>query len=102
MNLTIDIGNTRAKLTAFEDGDPTETVITDNKALTGLKDFATKHSFSHVIVANVTDIAPEGRESIDSLGLPVLWFNPDTPSSKTPTAPPARWAPTVWPPWWEP
>lgn len=79
MNLIIDIGNTRAKLTAFKDGDPTETVVTDNHALMGLKDFATKHSFSHVIVANVIDIAPEGHRNIESLGLPVLWFRPDTP-----------------------
>lgn len=79
MNLTIDIGNTRAKLTAFKDGEPTETLVTDNQALTGLKDFATRHSFSHVIVANVIDIAPEGHENIESLGLPVLWFHPGIP-----------------------
>ncbi len=79
MNLTIDIGNTRAKLTAFAKGQPVDTMVTDNHTLEGLGSFAAKHTFSHVVVASVVDIQPQGRRQIEALGLPVLWFGPDTP-----------------------
>ncbi len=79
MNLTIDIGNTRAKLTAFRDGQPTDTTVTDNQTLSELKDFAMRYPFSHVVVATVTDITSQAQQQIEQLGLPVLWFGPDTP-----------------------
>ncbi len=79
MNLIIDIGNTRAKLTAFHDGQPADTAVTDNQELLELGEFAKRHPFSRIVVASVVDITPQARQNIEQLGLPVLWFGPDTP-----------------------
>ncbi len=77
-NLIIDIGNTRAKLTAFDGTEPIETVNTDNGTLSGLPAFVARHCFDHAIVGSVVDIASEAREQIEAVGVPVLWFNANT------------------------
>ncbi len=79
MKLIIDIGNTVAKLVAFEGDEPLEEVKTSNETLEGLQMFVSKYSFQRGIVGSVRDLSAQVRQSLASLPFPVLEFTPDTP-----------------------
>ena len=61
VKLIIDIGNTVAKLVAFEGENPIEQIKTNNDTLADLPAFASKYNFECGIVGSVIGI-PEGVE----------------------------------------
>lgn len=79
MNLIIDIGNTLAKLVAFDGDSPLEEIKTSNDNLEGLSAFIKKYKFRRGIVASVIDMAPAVMKQLDSLDFPVLFFSASTP-----------------------
>ncbi|MCM1107716.1 MAG: type III pantothenate kinase [Clostridium sp.] len=79
MNLVIDIGNTRAKLVAFEGCEPVEEVRTSNTTLEALPAFLHKHTFSHGILGSVIDIMPEAARQLDAIPFPMLRLDWQTP-----------------------
>ncbi len=79
MNLIIDIGNTAAKLVAFDGDEPVELVRTDNTTLEALPDFVQKYPFEQGIVAGVVHFTPEIEEKLAAVPCPLLRFSADTP-----------------------
>ncbi len=80
MNLIIDIGNTWAKLVAFDGNTPMEEIKTPNDTLEHLPDFTKKHAFKRGIVSTVFGITPEAGSRLKQLDFPLLYFNPNTPT----------------------
>ncbi|MCD8302983.1 MAG: type III pantothenate kinase [Prevotellaceae bacterium] len=79
MNLIIDIGNTRAKLVAFDGETPVEEMRTGNKTLVALPDMLAKYSFSKAIVATVANLPAATELLLRSLPFPTLRLTPETP-----------------------
>lgn len=79
MKLIIDIGNTVAKLVAFDGDEPVEEIRTCNDSLSALGAFATKYAFTHGIVGTVKGLTAEAEEQLCSLKIPILRFSPQTP-----------------------
>lgn len=79
MKLIIDIGNTVAKLVAFEENEPIEEVRTSGDTLSELPDFINKHHFERGIVGSVREISPKIQEKLDTLPFPIMHFTPQTP-----------------------
>lgn len=79
MKLIIDIGNTVAKLVAFDGDDPIEEFRTSNETLDGLENFISKHPFEKGIVATVRPIEQKVMEMLGNLPFPLLMFTPETP-----------------------
>lgn len=77
--MIIDIGNTVAKLVAFDGDEPVEEIRTCNDSLSALGAFATKYAFTHGIVGTVKGLAAEAEEQLRSLKIPILRFSPQTP-----------------------
>ena len=63
MKLIIDIGNTVAKLVAFDGDEPVEEIRTCNDSLSALGAFATKYAFTHGIVGTVKGLTAEASYS---------------------------------------
>jgi len=79
VKLIIDIGNTVAKLVAFDGDEPVEEIRTCNDSLSALGAFATKYAFTHGIVGTVKGLTAEAEEQLRSLKIPILRFSPQTP-----------------------
>ena len=79
MKLIIDIGNTVAKLLAFDGDEPVEEVRTSNESLAALGAFAAKYAFTHGIVGAVREITPQAEERLQALHIPLLRFTSSTP-----------------------
>ena len=79
MKLIIDIGNTVAKLVAFDGDEPVEEVRTSNESLAALGAFAAKYAFTHGIVGAVREITPQAEERLQALHIPLLRFTSSTP-----------------------
>ncbi|MGM9674904.1 MAG: type III pantothenate kinase [Bacteroidaceae bacterium] len=79
MKLIIDIGNTVAKLVAFDGDEPVEEVRTSNESLAALGAFAAKYAFTHGIVGAVREITPQAESRLQALHIPLLRFTPSTP-----------------------
>lgn len=79
MKLIIDIGNTVAKLVAFDGDDPVEEVRTSNESLAALGAFAAKYAFTHGIVGAVREITPQAEDRLQALHIPLLRFTSSTP-----------------------
>ena len=79
MKLIIDIGNTVAKLVAFDGEEPVEEIKTSNDTLADLPAFARKHHFECGIVGSVIGIPDAVKDKLKSLPFPVLHFTADTP-----------------------
>ena len=79
MKLIVDIGNSAAKLVAFDGNTPIEQIKTSGQTLEGLDAFAQKHHFTRGIVGTVTGITSEAEKALDALCFPVMRFTPDTP-----------------------
>lgn len=77
--MIIDIGNTVAKLVAFDGNEPVEEIRTCNDSLSALGAFATKYAFTHGIVGTVKGLTAEAEEQLRSLKIPILRFSPQTP-----------------------
>lgn len=79
MKLIIDIGNTKAKLVAFDGSDPVEEMKTSGSTLEDLPDFIRKYTFERGIVSTVRDLTAEAESMLQALPFPMLRFSPDTP-----------------------
>jgi len=79
VKLIIDIGNTVAKLVAFDGNEPVEEVKTSGDTLEGLAPFADKYIFERGIVCTVRGITPAAQRQLDALSFPVLRFTSATP-----------------------
>lgn len=72
MNLTIDIGNTCAKLVAFDGFKPVEEMRMDDGELFKLNDFCTKYSFDKGIYSTVVKLSKEFIDAINGLPFPMI------------------------------
>lgn len=79
MNLIIDIGNTLAKLVAFDGDTPIEELKTSNNKMEGFAPFIKKYKFQKGILASVIDLSEEVRECLATAYFPILEFNYLTP-----------------------
>ncbi len=79
MKLIIDIGNTVAKLVAFDGEEPIEEIKTNNDTLAALPAFASKYHFDCGIVGSVIGIPDAVEDILTSMPFPILRFTPDTP-----------------------
>lgn len=79
MKLIIDIGNTVAKLVAFDGDEPLEETRTSNQTLAALPAFTSKYSFECGIVGTVREISKEAEQALNDLHIPILRFTPSTP-----------------------
>lgn len=79
MKLIIDIGNTVAKLVAFDGDEPIEEIRTSNDSLSALGAFAAKYAFTHGIVGTVKELTAEAEEQLRNLHIPILHFSHETP-----------------------
>ena len=77
--MIIDIGNTVAKLVAFDGDEPIEEIRTSNDSLSALGAFAAKYAFTHGIVGTVKELTAEAEEQLRNLHIPILRFSPQTP-----------------------
>ena len=79
VKLIIDIGNTVAKLVAFEGEEPVEEMKTSNETLAALPAFASKYHFDCGIIGSVIGIPDTVEKALSSMSFPILRFTPDTP-----------------------
>ena len=77
--MIIDIGNTVAKLVAFDGDEPIEEIRTSNDSLSALGAFAAKYAFTHGIVGTVKELTAEAEEQLRNLQIPILRFSHETP-----------------------
>ncbi len=80
MNLIIDIGNTLAKLVAFDGDTPIEEIKTSNETLEHLPHFTGKYPFKQGIVGTVFGITAEAERQLKRLPFPLLYLNASTPT----------------------
>ncbi|HBC29439.1 MAG TPA: pantothenate kinase [Prevotellaceae bacterium] len=79
MKLIVDIGNSAAKLVAFDGNEPIEQIKTPGNTLEGIDNFTRKYHFTRGIVGSVTDITPEAGAALDALDFPMMRLTADTP-----------------------
>ena len=79
MNLVIDIGNTVAKLAAFDGDELKEVVLDSNRTLERLPEFCRKYLFERAIAVTVIDLEEAVAKSLKGLPFPLLWLDRDTP-----------------------
>ena len=79
VNLIIDIGNTLAKLVAFDGETPVEEIKTSNETLERLPEFTAKYAFKRGIVSTVFGITVEAERQLKKLDFPLLYLNSTTP-----------------------
>ena len=79
MNLVIDIGNTVAKLAAFDGDELKEVVFDSNRTLAQLPEFCKRYPFERAIAVTVVDLEDAVARSLEGLPFPVLWLDKDTP-----------------------
>ena len=79
MNLIIDIGNTAAKLVAFDGNTPIDEVRTSNETLEGLPDFIRKYPFDKGAIASVYGITEQVNDSGNDVPAATM-VNPTTVS----------------------
>lgn len=79
MNLIIDIGNTLAKLVAFDGETPVEEIKTSNETLECLPAFLKKYPFQRGIIGTVFGITAEAERQLKCINFPLLYLNADTP-----------------------
>lgn len=79
MNLTIDIGNTCAKLVAIDKDSIIDESIAEGHDLKHLPGFAARHRFDAAILSSVIDLGDDARSTLATLPCPLLTFNHDTP-----------------------
>ena len=78
MNLIIDIGNTVAKIAAFNGNTLQEVIYDSNKTLEKLSAFCCKYIFERAIVATVIDLGKQALIQLELLSVPVLWLDEKT------------------------
>ena len=79
VNLIIDIGNTVAKIAAFDGNTMQEVIYDSNQTLGELPAFCRKYTFERAIVATVIDLGKQALAQLASLSAPLLWLDEKTP-----------------------
>ena len=79
MKLIIDIGNTFAKLVAFDGDEPVDEFHTEGENLSVLEAFISKHTFEKGIFATVRGITHQAQQKLESLPFPMMQLTSDTP-----------------------
>ncbi len=79
MYLIIDIGNTVAKLAAFEGDRLLEVVYDENHTLSRLPQWAAGYRFQRAILSSVVKLPEEAEARIKALGIPVIRLDGHTP-----------------------
>lgn len=79
MNLIIDIGNSSAKLAAFDGARMLEVCRTSNGTLEHLPAFCRKYDFDRAILSTVIDLPPQAARRLEELPCPLLRFDHTTP-----------------------
>ena len=79
VNLIIDIGNTVAKIAAFDGNTMQEVIYDSNQTLEELPAFCRKYTFERAIVATVIDLGKQALAQLASLSAPLLWLDEKTP-----------------------
>ena len=79
MNLVIDIGNTVAKLAAFDGDELKEVIFDSNRTLAQLPEFCKRYPFERAIAVTVVDLEETVARFLEGLPFPVLWLDKDTP-----------------------
>ena len=79
MHLTIDIGNTRTKLVAFEGGEPVAWRVCEGQDLSLAAPFAEAHACERAILCTVRDVDAEGEAGLRRLRCPLLRLTASTP-----------------------
>ncbi len=79
MNLVIDIGNTVAKLAAFDGSSLIEVAYDSNRTLEHLSEFSRKYTFTKGIVATVIDLNEQAEAELSALPVPLLRLDEHTP-----------------------
>lgn len=92
MTLIIDIGNTRAKLLAFEGQRLAAHTAVPNDTLAGLAAFALRHGAARALVSSVVRLKPEAEAEIAALTCPVERLTAATPLPYGLTFPPTMGA----------
>lgn len=77
--MIIDIGNTLAKLVAFDGDMPVEEIKTSNETLEDLPDFLKKYPFRKGIIGTVFGITAEADRQLKKIKFPLLYLNAGTP-----------------------
>lgn len=77
MDLIVDIGNTIAKLAAFDGDRLVEVIYTSNKTLSDIYDFHSKYSFRKGIVSTVVDVTDAVVYALKELQIEILWVGVD-------------------------
>lgn len=76
MNLTLDIGNTCAKMVAFDGDKPVDELHMNHDDWEKLKDFCAHHRFERGIYSTVIGLSPEMESIIKNLGFPMMQLIP--------------------------
>lgn len=80
MNLVIDIGNTAAKLAAFDEGRLVEVVYDANDTLERLPALCRRHTFGRAVMATVIPLVEAARRRLDALDMPLLVLDATVPT----------------------
>lgn len=76
MNLTIDIGNTCAKLVAFDGLEPVEEIRMDDGELFKLVEFSDKYNFERGIFSTVIRLPEDFENQLKLLPFPIMQLHP--------------------------
>lgn len=79
MHLTIDIGNTRTKLVAFNGGEPAAWRVCEGQDLSEAAPFAEEHGCDSAILCSVRDVDAGGEACLSRLPCPLLRLTASTP-----------------------
>ena len=78
MNLTIDIGNTTAKIVVFQDGEPLYELVTSNETLEELPDFVRTYPCRRGIVSSVIVLSDRAQAVLSALPVSLLTVDAHT------------------------
>lgn len=78
MNLIIDIGNTNAKMLAYDNGKPLEEACCSNNDFSYIGLFCDRFNFNRGIYSTVVDLDVNMQKAIDSLPFPMMKLISDT------------------------
>ena len=79
MNLIIDIGNTRAKLVVFDNGNIVEQVYGSNRTLDALDEVVARYQFEKGILSSVVRLENEAEQRLQALPFPMVRLTHETP-----------------------
>lgn len=79
MNLVIDIGNTSVKVGIFEHNNLIDTRHQTGRSLLFLSDYLQNFRVTQAILASVVEVDEDSYQWLDSLNIPVIKLNSETP-----------------------